>query len=425
MFCSKRFISQHEIPWTAGEDGVLPMDTKEMKRQKNLILCIVAMFWFAQYVYVPYQTPFLLSMRVTSTMVGTIIGAYGLSQLLLRMPIGIMADKRGRHKGFILIGIAASGIASVFRICFPDGTGFLIGNLLSGMASAMWISFMVLYSNYFEKNELQKAMGMIIAANNLGNLGAFVVSTFLYHALGMAFLCALSTGIAIPAFLLALTLKEPQAQIKPFSVPELVQVYQDKRLIFFSLLALAQQGVLMATCMSFTAQAAKLVGADARQIGLCYIVYIVAAVLSSYFAASSFARKQGAKFWIPAIAVCLAFYAAIIPNLPSVTWFYPVQILAGMSSGIMFSYCASEAMRDVPPGKKSTAMGCHQAIYALGMTAMPVITGTIAARAGLAGAFYVQAGVSLTAAIAAIAFYAPTKKARSHQSKFQSVKFKG
>ena len=78
-----------------------------------LFLTAVTMFWFAQYVYIPYQTAYLSGIGTASGMVGTIVGAYGISQMLLRLPIGLSADKVGKHKPFILLGTLASGSASL------------------------------------------------------------------------------------------------------------------------------------------------------------------------------------------------------------------------------------------------------------------------------------------------------------------------
>ena len=247
--------------------------------QKKLLLLIVAMFWFAQYVYIPYQTPYLLSIGVATSFVGTVIGAYGLSQLLFRMPIGLMADKKGRHKPFIMIGVISAGLASLFRIFMPNAIGFLIANLFSGLASAMWISFMVLYSNYFNNNELQKSTGTIIAANNIGIFIGFIAGTIFYDNMGITFLCALSTLTSILAIILSLFIIEPKTDFKPLSISELIKVYLDKRLILFSLFCLIQQGVLMSTCMSFTTQVAKQLGASGLEIGICSIIYILFAVL--------------------------------------------------------------------------------------------------------------------------------------------------
>lgn len=50
------------------------MDKSKLNYQKNLLLIIVVLFWFAQYVYVPFQTPYLSTMQVSSSMIGIIIG---------------------------------------------------------------------------------------------------------------------------------------------------------------------------------------------------------------------------------------------------------------------------------------------------------------------------------------------------------------
>lgn len=381
------------------------MQTKGLGFQKNLILVITVLFWFAQYVYVPFQTPYLLTMQVSSSMIGLIIGVYGFSQMALRMPIGIMADKNGRHKLFIIIGVASSALASIFRIVLAPDIGFFIGNILSGLASAMWISFMVLFASYFSAQQMQKAMGLIIAGNNLGILSGFVVSTLLYNSFGMNFLCALSVASGIPAILLSLLINEQNRDKTSLPVKSLIKVYMDKRLIFFSILILVQQGVLMATCMSFTAQIAHEINASDIQIGMLSIVYIISAVLASYFAASNFVQRSGAKFWLPVILLVLAIYCFAVPNITSPNLLIDIQILAGLSTGIVFSFCASEAMKNVPAAKRSTAMGYFQAIYAIGMTAFPIVAGIIAQNSGLSVAFYIEGIITVVATVATLAFY--------------------
>lgn len=381
--------------------------------QKNILLAVVSLFWFAQYVYIPYQATYLSSIGIAASYVGIIVGAYGLSQLILRMPVGLMADKRGKHKPFILAGVLLAGTASLFRVFIPNGFGFLIGNLLSGFASAMWISFMILYFSHFPKAQQQKASSIVVAANNFGILVGFLAGTLLHERYGIHLLCVLSTLAAIPALLFSLLIKEPKETTDAPPVKELIRVYADKRLILFSLLALIQQGIQISTSMSFTTQVAQARGANSTQIGICSVIYILTAVLSSYFASSKTAQKGGAPFWIPAILFGLAGYCILIPNLPSVEWIYAAQILSGLSTGVLFSFCTTEAMRNVPKQKASTAMGYYQAIYAVGMTAFPVLTGVIANTVNIRLAFYVLAAIALLGFTAAVLFYLVYQRRKS------------
>lgn len=373
--------------------------------RRMLLLMIVSMFWFAQYVYVPYQTPFLIEMGTPTAVVGIVVGAYGLTQFLARMPIGLAADRVGRHKGFIIFGVAAAGLASVLRIVMPDADGFLAANLLSGLASGMWISFMVLFATYFAQDKLQKATGRIIAANNIGIFCGFLLSTVSYATYGMGFLCLAGALVSGAALLLSLGIREERVVREPLAVRELITVYKDKRLILFSMFALVQQGIMMSTSMSFTAEAARRIGATEWEIGMCAVVYIIAAVVSSYFAASDLASRYGAKVWVPMSSMALVIYCLLVPHAPTALAFYGVQLFAGISTGVLFSYCTSEAMQEVPQSKRSTAMGYHQALYAIGMTVMPVITGNIVAACGMANAFYFLAATSLVGVVVSYLFY--------------------
>ena len=77
--------------------------------------------------------------------------------MVLRLPVGLLADYRNKYKMNMLIGALSSGCASLFRIIFNNGIGFLIGNLFSVLACAMWISFMVLYMCFYPKDQQTKA----------------------------------------------------------------------------------------------------------------------------------------------------------------------------------------------------------------------------------------------------------------------------
>ena len=135
--------------------------------------------------------------QTSTSFIGIIIGSYGISQMVLRLPVGLLANYRNKHKMIMLIGALSSGCA------------FLIGNLFSGLASAMWISFMVLYMNFYPKDQQTKATSSIIVANNLGMLLGFITSTLLYEKIGMQMICLLSviSGI-ISALFISLLPKE-------------------------------------------------------------------------------------------------------------------------------------------------------------------------------------------------------------------------
>lgn len=62
--------------------------------------------------------------QTSTSFIGIIIGSYGISQMVLRLPVGLLANYRNKHKMIMLIGSLSSGCASLFRIIFNNGIGF-------------------------------------------------------------------------------------------------------------------------------------------------------------------------------------------------------------------------------------------------------------------------------------------------------------
>jgi len=380
---------------------------KKLVHQRILLLVIVVLFWFSQYVYIPFQNPYLTMRNVSANMIGSIIGAYGIAQCLLRLPVGIFADSIGKHKCFIFLGVAFAASASAVRVFMPSGEGFLIANVLSGIASSTWISYMVHYTGYFSKDDQQKATSTIILVNNLGMLFGFMVSTLFYDKLGMRFLCVMSASSGIIGTVLALNIKDHQQKEveKRLSYINYISVCKNRRLIFFSILALIQQGIQMSTTMSFTTQILKDLGTSSLIIGLSSILYMLSAVVSAGFASSKFCNKYGPKLWIPIVFLLVSIYCILVPSIGSIFIISLLQILPGMSTGILCSYLTSEAMKEIPQYKKSTAMGFFQAVYAIGMSVFPIIVGKIASAISIQNGYFVLAIISVLGMGASIIYY--------------------
>lgn len=383
----------------------------------NTLFLAVIFFWFAQYVYIPFQTPYLNSIGAGAGMIGLIVGAYGISQMALRLPVGILADRQNRHKQLIILGGASSGLASMFRVVMQNETGFLIGNLFSGFASAMWISFMVLYMSFYSEAEQRKATSRLILANNLGMLMGFVVSTLTYEIVGMRIICLSSVAAGILCVLCAAKLPAGEKGVCTVTIRQQISVCKSKNLLIFSLLALIQQGVQMSTTMSFTAQVIEGLGAKGLMIGISSVIYMMSGVLWARFASTESCGRISSKVWISLVFCINGIYCVLVPHSQAVWQIWCLQILPGMSTGILFSCLTAEAMKGIPARFKSTAMGFYQAVYALGMTTFPILCGKIAAAHSIAIAYYVLAGVCVVAAF----LVAVTNKQKSSMKKSRYI----
>ena len=375
--------------------------------QKIRLYLIIILFWFSQYVYIPYQTPYLTACQVSGSFIGVVIGAYGMTQMLMRIPAGLTADRSGDHRKLLIAGQISVILANILRWIFPGGMGFLAANLFSGLSSAMWISYMLLLIHAFPAEEKGKATSQAILFNNAGVLAGFLWGTVFYDRFGMNMLVISAAAAAVAGLVLALGVREehPQKKTAPPPVGRLLLACKNKRLIFFALLALVQQGVQMSTTMSFTTQILKDLGAGSAFIGLSSVFYMACAVVFSRMASGSFALKLGVKRIIPAVFLLVGVYCLAVPQVNSIHVIFALQLLPGLSSAFLTSYMTSEAVLEIPREAESTAMGFFQAVYAIGMTAFPTLTGALADSLGVTAAYGALAALAVAAGVAALVWY--------------------
>ncbi len=373
-----------------------------MPTPRKALLCTVTIFfWFAQYIYVPFLTPYLFMLSMTATTVGLIVGAYGVTQLILRIPLGITVDIVRNHKLFILIGTFLAGTSSLGMIISPSPVLLFIANALSGAASSTWISFTVLYSTYYEKSEGIKAIGTINVFTNAGRFAAFIAGGILFERVGIRGLFVASFASGMIGCILALFIKdEREAARVNISVGGLVRVMKDRRLLFFSIMCALTLLVLFGTVYSFTTSTAKNLGATGPDLALFAVLFSAAAMMGSYFVGTRLANRVGEEYVLLLAFLLLVIYCVGIAFSRSVLPFFPLHVIAGLAAGVLVSSLMAHAVRHVDADRKSTAMGFYQSVYCFGITLGPVLMGFLVDHASTRASFIVMAFIALACAAA-------------------------
>ena len=83
------------------------------KKNERYLLSAVFLFWFSVYTYPSFLTTYVTdTLGAAKVLAGTIVGSYGLTQMILRIPLGIMSDVLKKRKLFVMIGFVLSIISS-------------------------------------------------------------------------------------------------------------------------------------------------------------------------------------------------------------------------------------------------------------------------------------------------------------------------
>jgi MFS family permease len=79
----------------------------------------------------------------------------------------------------------------------------------------------------------------------------------------------------------------------------------------------------------------------------------------------------------------------------SVAWLVAVQVLVGVGFGISYAILMGMSIEQVDAAERTTAMGVHQSVYAIGMFVGPWLSGILAAAIGMRLMFAVTAVATL------------------------------
>ena len=346
----------------------------ENKRKDSLFFGVVTLFWFAQYIFVPFLTPHLAAMGVAASLSGVILGAYGFSQLVLRIPVSVSEDCLGRHRLFMSLGLLSVVAASLMPVLFDSPAAYLISRTLAGVGASTWVSFTVAFTGGYPN--VKERMGKLIAANNLGILISYLVGGSLYEWLGMKPLFMISACVAVLALcILPLCQKGGSAGMHPFRIRDLWDVLKNRNLMLVSLMCALVQLINFATAMSFVSTYAQQRGASGFVLSLVAIAFYVAGTAAStVYSKGVFSRMSDRAFMAMGFGL-FALYCLVLPLCTQVWMILLAQLLGGMSRTLLYTQQMAMCTATIRPEQKTTAVGVFQSIYSLGMTVGPIVMG--------------------------------------------------
>lgn len=377
------------------------MDQTKPGLSARLLFYVTALFWCAQYSYTQFINPELDRMGMSAAYMGLVSGAYGFTQMVLRLPLGILADRAGKQKPFVLIGCLLAALSSAGFLMFYTPAGFMVSRGLAGVASASWVSFTVMYSAYFPHREGPRRISQLNAANMSGRLIGFFLIIFIIPLLGLRSAFAFSLGAGALAFLLCVPLKEARHARQGITLKILLSVSKDRYLLACSLVGILTQVIAFSTYYGFTVNIAKTLGAQGAALSWLNIAMLVPTLLMNYLVTSRLLKKFSGRILVCSGFSLAALYCVLVPLVSSMTQLYLIQILAGCASTLTFAVLIGQCIRDIVQELRAVAMGIYQAVYGIGMTLGPVFMGLLIDSSSLKTAFFAVAAFSLVSALLA------------------------
>jgi len=361
-------------------------------KKPNITVFLVCTFfyWFALYSYVPTMTPYLADLGISFSMIGLIGGSYGFSQMLLRIPLGVLSDKLGKRKLFILLGLMITALSSAGMYFTENAFMFLALRFFAGVSASAWVVFTVLYMGYFDKSRHASQMSYLFMINGLGLMSSKFLGGLIADRFGHEYTFLLGGAAGLIALALGFFITEKAPEIKELpTLKSLFGVIKNKNLMAMSILGIFLQMVVHSTVNTFTPQAATEVGADLMALGVLSTVATIPSVIASFICGKLFLRRNIKVCYVTAFSFLLFIIGSlIIPFTSSMFAVYVSTIILGFGSGICMSALLGFCTNTVDDNRRAGAMGFFQAIYGFGMFAGPVIVGIFVDKTGLSSGFF-------------------------------------
>jgi MFS transporter, DHA1 family, multidrug resistance protein len=358
-------------------------------------------YWFSMYIYVPVFATYLEHLGGSYTLIGLILGSYGIMQILLRFPIGIVSDKLQIRKPFLIIGLLTA-VISCFGFALTDSLKFaFVSRLISGITASMWVAFTVLYASYFKKEEATKAMGNIQFVTVTAQLTSMGLSGYLVSQWGWKAPFWLGGIIGIIGLIMTFWIKDPASkkQKETIKTSDFHSVFKESVVLKAAFLSATAHAVLFITIFGFTPTHALNIGASKESLTalvFCFMLpHAAAPIITEQYLTTRFNKWH--ILFVGFLGTAL--FSAVIPFIQSLKLLYITQALNGFAQGMTIPLLMGMAIQSISYNKRATAMGLFQAFYALGIFLGPFMAGTFSQQTGFVTVFYLAGGLALVGMI--------------------------
>ncbi len=185
------------------------------RRSALTLACVISLRLFGLFLIMPVFSLYAKQMPdATPWLIGLALGVYGLGQVLLQIPLGLLSDRIGR-KPAITIGLLVFAAGGLLAASSHSLVGIVIGRALQGMGAVAGAGTALAADLTREENR-SKVMGIIGVSIGVAFLLALILGPPLEAVDGLSGLFAATSILALAALvLLWLIVPTPERQKAP------------------------------------------------------------------------------------------------------------------------------------------------------------------------------------------------------------------
>ena len=341
-------------------------------------------------------------LHATPGLIGVALGAYGLGQGLLQLPMGLLSDNYGR-KSILTYGFILLGLGSVIGAVTNSIWGIIAARILQG-SGAIGSVLMALLADITTVQARTKGMAIIGSTIGLSFALAMVVSPVIAAHFGLHGIFYISLLLAMLGLIIVHYIKAPPVIAVATRMnwwltlrERCVTSLADKQLLTLNFGIFFQHWILTATFYVLPLVLQKhIASGNLEHISLFYLVILLSA-FALMIPLIIISEKHG---YIRRVLRGSIVGTAIIQGVLAVNyqhWSFlcMLMVLYFAMFNVLEALLPSLTSKQAHQAHKGTAMGIYSTFQFLGIFAGGIVSGVIFAHAGYQAVFYLNSVVAM------------------------------
>lgn len=300
----------------------------------------------------------------TPVLLGAALGAYGLTQALLQIPLGLLSDRVGRKPviiGGLLVFVAGSVIAAIAESVY----GVIVGRALQG-AGAIASTLMALVADVTREENRTKAMAVIGGSIGFTFLLAMILGPIVSRFGGLSAVFWATAALGLGGLLWATAKVRSRRAVgginrESQAVPTMLwRSLKDGRLLKLNIGIFILHGILMASFVAIPQILESQLGFVRDSHWWIYLLLLggsFAAILPAIIVAERYGKMKsiflGAVLLATIALACFSqYYTRVLVALPALFGFF-------MAFNFLEASLPSLVSKTAPAGTRGTAMGVY------------------------------------------------------------------
>ncbi|TBR37004.1 MULTISPECIES: MFS transporter [Dyella] len=367
-------------------------------RSALTLACVISLRLFGLFLIMPVFSLYAQQMPdATPLMIGLALGVYGLGQVMLQIPLGLLSDRIGR-KPAITLGLVVFAVGGFVAAMSDSLTGIVIGRALQGMGAVAGAGTALAADLTAEENR-GKVMGIIGVSIGVAFLLALILGPPLEAVRGLSGLFGATSILALASLaLLWLIVPTPERPKAPASASlgGVLGMLRDSRMLVLNGSVFFLHALLTA---SFVGLPLLLADKLHLPVNRHWEVYLPVMAIAAFVMGACMHRMREVQQSLRIVAICVV---AIGVSLLGMAWSGEHMALLGVMAAVFFSAfnlleaaLPSLVSRLAPANLRGAAMGAYSTSQFIGAFIGGAVGGIALGKLGTSGVFVAAAALTL------------------------------